>query len=213
MDSLPTEPPNIEAYQISRPFPLYSPDFVEQYQLSSFSRTDTTTFIAAPIAPPEKFPYVKEEQPIFERVPSNNEFPEKEKEKEKEKEIQQKITNSHSTKSFCSLSFTFSNILNYPRSTQYYSFDPSYSLIPQIMEFPDLQNEIGKSSILSLPTLEEYEKVSISKSSCVAPFAFAGVPDFFLSEMSGPESIDLKELENDDDVDGIDVTIKTEAYW
>jgi hypothetical protein len=65
------------------------------------------------------------------------------------------------------------------------------------------------TSVLALP-LPEYEKMSMngkSRAPC-APFEFVAVPKFAESAipwMSSADPIDLRELEPDDDIDGINV--------
>jgi hypothetical protein len=102
--------------------------------------------------------------------------------------------------------------VQYPRETRYYSFDPSYTLRPQPVTLPELPNEIGRSSLLALP-LSEYEKMSTTGKgkSAFAPFEFVGVPNSAeagLPSFTAPNAIDLRELEPDDDIDGIDVKPK-----
>jgi hypothetical protein len=75
-----------------------------------------------------------------------------------------------------------------------------------------MPDEIGKSSILALP-LAEYEKMSIAGKTRApyAPFEFAGVPKFAEAKfmgMNAADPIDLRELEPDDDIDGIDIQPK-----
>jgi hypothetical protein len=74
------------------------------------------------------------------------------------------------------------------------------------MQLPDVTDEIGKSSILALQ-LSEHEKMTIA-SKTKALFEFVGVlkfTEFGLPTMGAADPIDLRELEADDDTDGIDI--------
>jgi len=186
---------SLEAHRIERQMPYYNPGLVEKYQLTKFGRVEMSVFNPITINPPETFPVVYEEQPILERVKPviNGERP--------------LIAYPQQLQS----SMIPSTVI-YPRDPRFFSFDLVSLLKPEQSELPPIANEIGKASILSLP-LTEYETMSIfSKTRTpVSPFSFAGVqtkadPRFKL--MNGPDSKDLKELEADDDVDGIDIVPK-----
>jgi hypothetical protein len=154
-----------------------------------------TTYISAPIAPPEMFPVVHEEQPVRERtIPSFD------------LDLETKVEPTPSAPAAAA------RVIQHPREIRYYSFDPAYRLKPEPTILPELTSEIGKSSILALP-LSEYEKMSMTGKTKApfAPFEFIGVPKFSearLPVMNAADQIDLKELEADDDIDGIDVTPK-----
>jgi hypothetical protein len=190
----------IDPHQVQRSFKMYNPAWVERYQLSPFVRTDVTTYVAAPISPPETFPVVREEQPIRERiVPSLS--------------LDDPTLKEPKAAATAPLApVPIARIVQYPRETRYYTFDPSYSLRPQPVTLPELPDEIGRSSLLAL-SLAEYEKMSMTGKTKApfAPFEFIGVPNIAeagLTSFSGANAIDLRELEPDDDIDGIDVQPK-----
>jgi hypothetical protein len=198
---LPTTPEvTIDAHRSERPFKLYSAGLVERYQLTPFVRTDVTTYIAAEISPPESFPVVREEQPIRDRVaPSLN--------------LDDPMLKEPKPATPAKLEpIPVARIMQYPREVRYYSFDPAYALRPQPVVLPELPDEIGRSSVLALP-LSEYEKMSMTGKTRApfAPFEFIGVPksaEAALPVMPAASPIDLRELEPDDDIDGIDVRPK-----
>ena len=198
----PPTSPEFEAQpqEIAKPFKLYVPGIVERFRLTQFPRTDVSAYVSAPIAMPEEFPVVREEQPIRERiVPSIDLTDEELKEG---KAVGQKTE----------AELVLPKVVQHPREVSYYSFDPAYCLRPQPIELPDLPDEIGRASLLSLP-LSEYEKMAMTgkTNTPVAPFEFFGVPKFDeagLAPMSAADPVDLRELEADDDIDGIDVQPK-----
>ncbi|OHT03417.1 hypothetical protein TRFO_06640 [Tritrichomonas foetus] len=201
---LPEEPEfNIELHNVEKPFTFYVPGLVERYQLTPFTRTDVTSYVAAPIAPPETFPIVREEQPVREQtVPSLDLTDETTKE----------VINQEVQPPVQSGPLQMPKVVHHPREIRYYDFDPSYNLRPQPIELPELPDEIGKASILALP-LSEYEKMSLSGKSKApfAPFEFSGITKFMcsgLTPMTAADPVDLRELEADDDIDGIDITPK-----
>jgi hypothetical protein len=187
----------LDPHNIEHSFPFYTPVLVERYQFTPFPRTDITAFVAASIAPPEIFPVVREEQPIRERV-----VPTLDLEDPSLKDVKPAIESPPTPA-------PVPRVEQYPREIRYYPFDPSYCLRPQPITLPELPNEIGKSCILALP-LAEYEKMSMTGKT-KAPFAlfeFTGVPKFAeagLPVMNAADPIDLRELEADDDIDGIDI--------
>ena len=197
----PTAPEfDVVSHKIAKPFSQYVPGMVERFRLTPFPRTEVSAYVSAPIAMPEQFPVVREEQPVRERtVPSIDLADEQLKES---KVVESKADGP----------FVLPKVVHHPREILYYSFDPAYCLRPQPIELPDLPDEIGKSSILSLP-LTEYEKMSMTgkTNAPFAPFEFFGVPKFAesgLAAMSAADPVDLRELEADDDIDGIDVQPK-----
>lgn len=207
---LPETPPvNIEPHHVEKPFEFYVPGLVERFQLTPFTRTDITSYVAAPIAPPESFPTVKEEQPVRERIiPSLDLNDETTKEIISQEEAPPISPNISSTEGPLPLP----KVIYYPREIRYYDFDPSYDLRPQPIQLPELPDEIGRASVLALP-LSEYEKMSLTGKSKApfAPFEFSGIEKFIdsgLTPMTEADPIDLRELEADDDIDGIDVTPK-----
>jgi hypothetical protein len=200
MDLPATPEVTIDSHRVERPFKAYTPGLVERYQLTPFVRTDVTTYIAAEISPPESFPVVREEQPIRERVvPTLNlEDPTLKVPKPTAPPALEPIP--------------VARIMQYPREVRYYSFDPSYSLRPQPVALPELPDEIGRSCALAMPPAD-YEKMSMTGKTraSFAPFEFIGVPksaEAALPAMAAASPIDLRELEADDDIDGIDVKPK-----
>jgi hypothetical protein len=192
---------NIETHRVEKPFKLYTPGLVERFQLTPFVRTDVTTYIASPIAPPDSFPVVRDEQPIRERVTPSI-------------DIEHPAFRERTPPSIDSTSAPapVHKVVQHPREVRYYAFDPSYSLRPQPMALPDLPNEIGRSSVSALP-LPEYAKMSMTGKTKApfAPFEFVGTTKFAdsgLAQMTGPDAASLRELEPDDDIDGIDVQPK-----
>ena len=106
------------------------------------------------------------------------------------------------------------NLLNLPlysRDIRFYEFDSNYLLKPNPIELKPLDNLIGKSTLMSLP-LNEYEKFTNNKNikNFIAPFQFTGLTSNLLkfNLMNGPNLNDLKELEIDDDIDGLDILPK-----
>jgi hypothetical protein len=195
-------PPEIvvEPHSIEHPFPFYEPGLLERFQLTPFPRADVTAFIAAPIAPPETFPVVREEQPVRERV-----VPTLNLDDPSLKDIKPEIESPPTP-------VPLPRVVQHPREIRYYPFDPAYSLRPQPVTLPDMLDEIGKSSILALP-LADYDKLSIAGKTKTpyAPFEFVGVPKYAesgLAVMNSADPIDLRELEPDDDIDGIDIQPK-----
>ena len=195
--------PNIEVHNVEKPFEYYTPGLVERYQLTPFARTDITSYVATPITPPETFPVVNEELPIRERIIPSIDITE---------EMKKEVINQEVAPTITAGPLPLPKVIQYPREVRYYDFDPAYELRPQPIQLPDLDNEIGKASILALP-LSEYEKLSFNgkTNAPYAPFEFSGITKFMesgLTPMSGPDPVDLRELEADDDIDGIDITPK-----
>lgn len=200
---------NIEPHHVEKPFDFYVPGLVERYQLTPFLRTDITSYVAAPIAPPESFPTVKEEQPVRERI-----IPTLDLNDEATKEIinQEEAPPISAVTTSADGPLPMPKVIYHPREIRYYDFDPSFDLRPQPIQLPELPDEIGKASVLALP-LSEYEKMSLTGKSKApfAPFEFSGIEKFMdsgLTPMTEADPIDLRELEADDDIDGIDITPK-----
>lgn len=204
MEAPPTPEINIEIHRVEKQFNFAIPGLVERYQLTPFARTDITSYIAAPIAPPETFPTLKEEQPVRERINPSIDISE-----EMTKEV---INQEESPPLPNTMVPSMPKVIHYPREIRYYDFDPSYCLRPQPIQLPELPDEIGRASVLALP-LTEYEKMSLAGKTKApfAPFEFSGITKFMesgLTPMTEANPIDLKELEADDDIDGIDITPK-----
>lgn len=187
----------LEPNKIERPFHFYKPDLVERFRLTSFNRTDISTFVPAHIAQPTEFPVVPEEQPIRERsepiLPDDS------------------LVNRLKPSDLVSV-MPLPSVNQYHRDIRYFDFDPISILQPQPLDLPPLDDEVGKASILSLSD-DEYRKMSLySKvNTPVAPFLFTGIPVYKFSPLSGPDEDDLRELGNDDDVDNLDIIPKPRA--
>jgi hypothetical protein len=143
-------------------FPFYNPLRVEHYQLTPFTRTEATAYISAPIAIPETFPVVREEQPIRERV-----VPTLNLDDLSLKDVKPTMESPLPP-------VPIPHVVQHHHEIRYYPFDPSYCLRPQPIALPDLPNEIGKSSILALPLHHLTGKTK----ALFAPFEFVGVPKF-----------------------------------
>jgi hypothetical protein len=186
---------NMGVHKVEKPFKIYEPGLVERYQLTPFQRTDITAYVATPIAPPETFRIVREEQPVRERTVLSLDLDDPML--AKDKPVAEVPSGSPQ------------KLVVHPREVRYYPWDLAYCLRPQPMTLPDLPMEIGRTSIFAL-TMMEYEKLSTAGKTKApfGPFEFSGVPKCCkakLLPMSGPDPIDLKELSADDDIDGIDV--------
>ena len=196
---------DIQVHRIERPFKQYVPDLVERFQLTPFPRTDINSYVSAPITMPDKFPVVREEQPIRERVLPALKMPEPEPQPEP-------VPEPGKLEVPVDAQAQPQRVLHHPREVLYYSFDPAYQLRPQPIELPELPDECGKSCILATP-LTEYQNLSLAGKTGApfSPFEFFGVKKFAdarLGIMTGPDPIDLRELEADDDIDNIDIKPK-----
>lgn len=212
----------IEPHSIERPVEYYQAHPVEKYNLTTFPRTEVNAFIHIPIQPPEIYPTVKEEQPVTTRdidfdsqpspLPRVTSLP-------KSSDVSSTISKSTSTKKLPTVSQADINLLQsfppvtikYPREYRFFDFDPASSLKPQKIDLPPIPIEVGRSSILAIPP-SDYEPMFLySNHQVISPFEFSGVPKFAetgLKKMTEPNPIDLRELENDADVDNIDVAPK-----
>ena len=192
---------DVQVHKIEKPFRTYVPGLVERFQLTPFPRTEINSYVSAPIAMPDKFPVVREEQPVRERVLPALKMPEQQPEEPAKLEVP--VDQAHQPPR---------RVIYHPREVLYYPFDPSYSLRPQPIQLPELPDECGKSSILAMP-ISEYQKLSMAGKSNApfAPFEFYGITKFadaHLQMMTGPDPTDLRELEADDDIDNIDIQPK-----
>jgi hypothetical protein len=219
---------HVRLHRIEKPFAYYVPGLVERYQLTPFSRCDTTTYIGAQIALPDSFPTISEEQPVRQRDlhldeilipeavvppiitpsrPAVTERKEREREKVKDKDVQQSVASDLKPIQIDAPA----KLIYHPREIAYFQFDPVWELRPQPMDLPELEDESGRASILAL-TASEYESLTMTgKNGPYAPFEFTGVTKFAdtgFKWMTGPDQVDLRELETDDDIDGIDVRPK-----
>ena len=217
---LPVEYPeiSIEPHAIERPFDFYSPTIIEKYALTPFSRTDVNAFIHIPVSPPEIYPVVKGEQPINEIIssihPTSGQI---------ETPANDLLSAKSSSRSLKSKTFSTSSILpfvpqqvkiiQYPREIKFFDSDPIAELQTGNINLPDLDIEIGRSSILSMP-INEYQPMMLTgRAKNVSPFKFTGLPDQFANvkypkPMTKADPVDLRELEFDDDIDNIDVSYK-----
>ena len=106
------------------------------------------------------------------------------------------------------------NIIQYPREIKFFdSSDPISVLQTEKIDLPDLDIEIGRSCILSMPAADYQPMMLSGKTKSVSPFTFSGIPKEFadirsLKPMDGPDPEDLRELEFDDDIDNIDISQK-----
>lgn len=185
----------LEPNKIEKSVQIYKPGLVERFQLTAFPRTETDAFTPIIVIPPTVFPTVPEEQPVRERkepiLPEDS--------------IVNPLQN-HDISSTIPLPTNY----GYPRDVRFFEFDPTFSLRAIPAELPPLPNQIGQASILALP-LTDYEEMFIG-SKCktdVAPFTFTGIPKPRLPQMSGPDPVDMRELEADDDIDNLEVHPKS----
>lgn len=177
----------IEEHKIEKQFDFYYPGLVERYLLTPFPRTELTTFLPVPVSFPEKFPVVSEEQPI--REVSLKQF---------DKEVP--IPN-------VSFEVTLPRVVHYQRETRHFEYSPSFMLRPQPLAVPEIPDEIGKSSMLSLE-LGQYDSLitSLKTKQPFGPFTFTGFEKFELPLLNGPNPIDLHELVDDDGIDNLDIS-------
>ena len=184
--SVPLEPNKIE-----KQVQFYKPGLVERYQLSPFERTDTGAFLPIPIAPPSTYPTVTEEQPVRERA---------------EPILPEDSTVNPLASRDISTVLPLPQAYNYPRDIRFFDFDPVFSLRAMPTELPPMENQIGQASILAMP-LSDYQGMFLTHKSSVpvAPFTFLGFSKQKLPQMSGPDPVDMRELEADDDIDNLDV--------
>ena len=217
-EDIPIEYPEvtIEPHAIERPFGFYTPTIIEQYSLTPFSRTEVNAFIRIPVTPPDQFPVVKGEQPVNEIIanilPSSGqtEVPaETLSGKSSARSLKSKIFSS----SILPLVSQQSKIIQYPREIRFIDSDPIAELQASNMQLPELDIEIGRSSILSMPAAAYKPMMLAERTKNVAPFEFVGLPDQFANTqypkpLSGADKDDLRELEFDDDIDNIDVSYK-----
>ena len=206
----------IEPHAIERPFGFYKPTIIEQYSLTPFSRTEVNAFIKIPVTPPEQFPVVKGEQPVNEItstiIPSSSqtETPtETLSGKSSSRSLKSKVFSS----TILPLVSQQSKIIQYPREIRFIDSDPIAELQTTNMQLPDLDIEIGRSSILSMPVSAFQPMMLAGRAKNVAPFQFIGLPEQFSNTkypkpLSGANDDDLRELEFDDDIDNIDVSYK-----
>ncbi|EAY14903.1 hypothetical protein TVAG_380130 [Trichomonas vaginalis G3] len=200
---------NIAPHSPDHEFPLYEPTLIERFSLTPFNRTEINAFVPFTVTPPDIFPTVREEQPIQERV-----VPTTEENisiiAEPTSSPTQSARSSTKVKQQSSMNLSFvsqtSKIVQYPRETILYSHEPPSELVPRPIDLPDLDIEIGRSSIMALQPQDYTPMMMSGKFKNVAPFSFAGMIGGKLKTMSGPVDVDLREIEEDDDIDNINVS-------
>lgn len=197
---------NIVAHSPEHEFLLYEPTLYEKFALTPFSRTETSAFVPFPVAQPDIFPSVREEQPIQERVPPPADEQPPVAEPTTSPSISARSSGKIKAQSSQAISFIMqtTKVVQYPR--QMSLFTPA-ELVPQPVDLPDLDIEIGRSSILALPPAEFAPMMTSGRVTRVAPFAFVGLQGpKKLKPLSGPDPVDLREIEDDDDIDNISVS-------
>jgi len=198
---------SIEPFKLERTFSLYKPSLSERFQLGHFPRTDINVFIPIPISPPEAVIVLNEDRKVIERSPSI--------ESDTSEPVSTKSTSrsrSRNTSTPITSIPTSQKIIQYPRDPMFYSFDPSSSIAPKMVNVPDIPIEIGFSTITSLKASEYDPFLTFDKSlPKFSPFVFSGIKSFNesgLGIMSGPDPIDLKEIEHEDDIENLDIRPK-----